>query len=67
MTWRRYVRHRVVVNLKTGAAIQGVLYRTGNPLEVKDATVLEPGAEPVQADGAIVIDRDNVDYIQIVG
>lgn len=67
MTWRRYVRKRAVVNLKNGAAIEGVLYRTGSPLEVKDATVHEPGAEPAKADGVIVIDRDNVDYIQIVG
>lgn len=55
------------MNLKTGAAIAGVLYRTGSPLEVKDATVHEPGAEPAQADGSILVDRDNVDYIQIVG
>lgn len=67
MTWRRYVRQRVVVNLKSGAAVEGVLYRTGSPLEVKDATVHEPGAEPAKADGSILIDRANVDYIQIVG
>lgn len=67
MTWRRYVRQRVVVNLKTGSAIEGVLYGTGQPLEVKDPTVHEPGAEPAKADGSILVDRNNVDYIQIVG
>lgn len=66
MTWRRYTRTRVVVNLKTGVGVEGVLYRTGSPLEVKDATVHEPGAEPAKADGSILIDRNNVDYIQIV-
>lgn len=68
MGWRRYVRSRVVVNLRTGNAVAGVLYRCSRGLvEVKDAVVHEPGAPAAEADGVIVIELANVDYIQIVG
>lgn len=68
MSWRRYVRSRVVVNLKSGRAVEAVLYRqTGQLLELRDATIHEPTAPPVPADGAIIIERSQVDYIQIVG
>lgn len=68
MGWRRHVRHRVVVNLKTGSAVSGVLYRADSQLlEIKEPTVHEPGAESTPADGSMVIERSNVDYVQIVG
>jgi hypothetical protein len=68
MGWRRHVRHRVVVNLKTGSAVSGVLYRADSQLlEIKEPTVHEPGAESASADGSMVIERSNVDYVQIVG
>lgn len=68
MGWRRYVRSRVVVNLKSGSAISGVLYRSDTTLlEIKNPTVHEPGAEPASADGVMVVERVNVDYVQIVG
>lgn len=66
--WRRYVRQRVVVNLLSDRAISGVLYRQeASLLVLKDATIHEPGADPVSADGEIVVELRNVDYIQIVG
>lgn len=56
------------MNLKTEKAIEGVLYRqTGRLLELRDATLHEPASPPVQADGAIVVELSQVDYIQIVG
>lgn len=68
MGWRRHVRSRVVVNLRSGSAIEGVLYRADTKLlEIKNPTVHEPGAEPAPADGSMVIERSNVDYVQIVG
>lgn len=59
------ISQRVVVNLKTGTAITGVM--TINPsgfLIVKGAEVVEPGHNPVPADGEILVDQANVDYIQ---
>ena len=68
MSWRRYVRSRVVVNLKSDCAVEAVLYRqTGRLLELRDATIHEPGSPPAKADGAIVVELSQVDYVQIVG
>ncbi|BAD54882.1 hypothetical protein [Nocardia farcinica] len=69
--WRepRYVAHRrVVVNLRTGTAVEGVITRTrGRILVVRDATVHSDGGSASPADGEIVLDRGNVDYIQALG
>ncbi|WP_218717089.1 hypothetical protein [Nocardia sp. MH4] len=67
-TWwraRRYIAHRrVVVNLRTGTAVSGVVTEIRGPLLiVRDATVHD-GDQAAPADGEIVIDRANVDYIQ---
>ena len=59
------VHRRVVVNLLSGRAVEGVLVRQSGPLlVVKDARIHEPGAEPAAVDGEIVIERDRVDFIQ---
>jgi hypothetical protein len=64
------VKRRVVVNLKAsggipGAAIEGVLLRKTGPLLVlADATVHQFEGESSSADGELVIERSNVDYIQ---
>lgn len=65
MGWRYVVSRRVVVNLKTGRAVDGVLVRRSGPLLfLKDALLLERGAEPARAESEVVIDRANVDFIQ---
>ena len=60
------VLRRVVVNLKSGTAITGVVTtETAERLILKSAAVIEPGASaPTPADGEILVDRDHVDYIQ---
>ena len=65
-SYRRLVVHRrVVVNLVSGRAIEGVLVAQDGPLlHVKDARVHEPGADPAAVDGDVVIERDRVDFIQ---
>jgi len=64
--FRRVLLHRrVVVNLVDGSSIEGVLYRDpGNLLVLKNATYLEPGAEPLELDGDTVIDREKVLFVQ---
>lgn len=64
---RRYIVHRrVVVNLRTGTAVSGLVTDIRGPLLiVRDATVHD-GDQAAPADGEIVIDRASVDYVQAV-
>lgn len=62
---RLVVRRRVLVNLTTGQAIEGVLLRQSGPLLiVANATLLEPDSEPAPLDGEAVIERDRVAFVQ---
>lgn len=60
-----YIAHRrVVVNLRTGSAISGVITKWRGPFYVlRDATVHE-GEQVAPADGEILVEKKNVDYIQ---
>lgn len=65
---RLVARRTVLVQLRSGAAMQGTLWsRHGRTVVLKGATLLEPGADKVAMDGAVVLDRDTVDWIQIAG
>jgi small nuclear ribonucleoprotein (snRNP)-like protein len=62
------MNRKVLVSLISGSAVSGVLTKTPGPLLIlQGAMIHEPGAEPAAADGEIVIDGGNVDYVQIVG
>lgn len=62
---RLVVRRRVVVNLKDGRAIDGVLFKQAGPLLVLvNAHLLEPGADPFPLDGEAVVERSEVSFIQ---
>ena len=64
-SWRALLARRVVVNLKTGRAVSGVLVRrSGDLLFIREAVVLEPGAEPARGDGEAVVARADIDFIQ---
>lgn len=64
---RLVVRRRVLVNLTTGQAIEGVLLRQSGPLLViVNAILHEPNAEPAPLDGEAVVERDRVAFIQAV-
>ncbi|OKH70808.1 hypothetical protein EB72_24755 [Mycobacterium sp. SWH-M1] len=61
------INRAVMVNLLSGNAIQGVLTETaGHYLILKAATVHEPDAHPASADGEVVVDAANVDFIQVL-
>lgn len=66
--WRHVALHRrVLVNLKTDKAIRGVLFEQRGPLLVlKDAFLMEAGRDPVTMVGDIVIERSNIDFVQVV-
>lgn len=63
---RRYaIRRRVLVNLLSGSAVDGVLWmRRGGILVLREARLIESGAEPAPMDGEVLIDRARVDFIQ---
>lgn len=60
------VRERALVNLDDGRAFDGILWAKRGPLLVlRDAHLLEPGAEPTTVDGEVVIERSRVTFIQV--
>lgn len=62
--WPTY--RRVLVNLHDTRAFDGVLCSTrGAWLELRDARLLADGAEPVAVDGAVLIERPQVAFIQV--
>lgn len=59
-------RKRVLVNLIDGRAFDGILFRRRGPLlELRDVTLLEPGSESVGVDGAVIVERERVAFIQV--
>jgi small nuclear ribonucleoprotein (snRNP)-like protein len=65
---RLALRRRVIVNLKTGEALAGVLTRKSGPLlELRNVELHEAGRPPVKMDGAVVVERGNVSFVQVVG
>ena len=57
---------RVLVVLKSGQTVRGVLVRQRDrQLQVADVTVIPEGAkEPIPAGGVIYLDRSNVAWVQ---
>lgn len=65
---RRTIADRqVLVNLCSGNAVGGVcIYDGEDMLVLRGATIHEPDSEPAPADGEILIDRINIDFIQVL-
>ena len=58
---------RVVVNTKTDRAFRGVLWRRRRGyLVLRNAELVKAGGETVPMDGEVVIDADNVDFMQVL-
>lgn len=61
------VTRRVVVNLKSGTALAGLVVRHDGPLlEVADVALLLDGSDPRPVDGRVVVERGDVDFIQVL-
>ncbi|MFF1555614.1 hypothetical protein ACFVX3_31815 [Rhodococcus erythropolis] len=60
-----HAKPRVVVNLLSGSAISGVVVSTRGPLlALKSAVIHEGQQDGVPADGEVVVDKANIDFIQ---
>ena len=58
---------RVIVNTKTDRAFRGVLWQKRRGyLVLRNAEMLKPRGETVTVDGEVVIDRGNVDFMQVL-
>jgi len=58
---------QVVVNTRTDRAFRGVLWRRRRGyLVLRNAELLKGRGEATPLDGEVVIDRENVDFIQVV-
>ncbi|MGY4543268.1 hypothetical protein ACVWY0_003201 [Arthrobacter sp. UYNi723] len=65
--WRLVKARRVVVNLRSGQAIEGLLVRqAGSLLFIAEARLHEGSENPVLIDGQAVVERQTVDFIQIL-
>jgi small nuclear ribonucleoprotein (snRNP)-like protein len=63
---RTLTRKKVVVNLLSSRAFVGILWAQRGPLLVlRNVTMHEPGAAPASVDGEVVIERDQVEFIQV--
>lgn len=66
--WALPLRDKVIVSLKTGNGVSGVLIRRrGGFLLLKAASLHEPGREPVVMDGEVFVAVRDIDYIQRPG
>ena len=74
MTWRFWWEHpaklrTVIVNRKgePDSAIRGVLWTNkGAWIVLKDAYLLMEGREPQKLDGEIIVERQTIDFIQVL-
>jgi small nuclear ribonucleoprotein (snRNP)-like protein len=65
---RTLVRRKVVVNLHSNRAFVGILWAQRGPLLVlRNAIMHEPGAKPSPIDGELVVERAQVEFIQVTG
>lgn len=59
------VKRRVVVNLLSGSAVEGVLLKRRGPLLIlADCTLHPERGDAAPVDGQVVIERSQVEFIQ---
>jgi hypothetical protein len=62
--WPMY--QRTIVNLLDGRAFDGVFFRYRGPrIELRDAQMLTNGTGPVAIDGSVLIERQQIAFIQV--
>jgi small nuclear ribonucleoprotein (snRNP)-like protein len=58
----------VIVNLKTNKAFKGVLVEEkADIIILKNVELIEEGTESVNVAGSVLLEKHNIDFIQIIG
>ena len=58
----------VIVNLKNNKAFKGVLVEEkADIIILKNVELIEEGTESVNVAGSVLIEKHNIDFIQIIG
>ena len=61
-------RRRVLVQMHSGRAFTGLQWRRrGRLLVLRNVEMLEPNNQPATLDGEVVLDRGEVEYVQVAG
>ncbi len=61
-------KQKVIVNTRTDRAFRGILWRRAwGYLVLRQAEMLQAAGETIPMDGELVIERRNVDFIQVLG
>lgn len=64
--WAEKVRRPAVVTLRTGVSFQGLVWSVDRELMVlREAAIVTPDG-PAPADGEVVVERSQVDYVQVL-
>jgi hypothetical protein len=64
---RLLLAHAAIVNLKTGSAVRGViLNHDGDVYVIARAELLTTNLPPQPIDGTVVVDLENVDFVQLL-
>ena len=57
----------VIVNLKSGTAFRGVVWRRRGPFIIlKNAELLKDQAGGNRLDGEVLVERDDIEFIQVL-
>lgn len=67
-SWKSVVHQKVLVNLLSGSAITGILIKqAGDLLFLRNCQIIPAGTAPLSADGTLVVERSQIEFIQILG
>ncbi len=60
------ISRKVMVNLRSGSAIEGVLWDEQRPLIVLRSAVLHTNGQHAPLDGEVVVHQDEIAFVQVV-
>lgn len=65
---RTRLRRRVIVTTSDGRSFAGVLWCRGRRFMVlRDVRLVEQSGSPVPVDGEVLLERDRVSFVQVLG
>jgi hypothetical protein len=63
----RLRRRQIIINTKDGNTFKGILWTKGSRLiEMRQSEMLSPQGQALPVDGALIVERANVSYYQVL-